>query len=356
MKKLTLFATMLLCTTFLSAQLITNTTVSKVLASEDFESKTPWINYDQTGANTVLSNSQGGTGSYNWSTTWGGACVNNNESAIGGTNCMQVHWGGYTILEGFIIDLTKIYQLEVMVHPAGGNDGTWNNCAAIHLFTFDDSNLWQTQGLRIRLANGGAGGNPNTLYADWWEGEAGTYTNSMILDYSANLADYYINSDNTAAYWIPLKVIFTGQGTKASPFLIDYYLNNKFVGSQSLNSLYWLGDQMIGFGRYGSDSDHGKFDNLKISVLSQSSTGINSINAGGNYYFNNKDCSINFKGNSLNSSTHYDLFNSIGLRVFSGIFEGTKAIIPQSKLHKGVYIAKINNGEKVNSVLRFLVN
>jgi hypothetical protein len=353
MRKITLFVTMLICTTFLSAQLIKNTTVSEVLASEDFEKDSVWITFDQAGLDLNLHNSFGGSQSYKWSNAWGGAAFNSSESASGGTKCMQIHWGGYAILEGLVLDLNKIYQIEVMVHPAGGNDGTWNNCSCVHLFTFDNSQLWQTQGLRIRLANGGAGGNPNTLYADMWLGEDGAYSNAMIFDYNTNPGDYYVNGTE-AAYWLPLKVIFTGLGTTTNPFLIDYYLNNKFVGSQSLNSLYWLGDQMVGFGRYGGDNDHGKFDNLKISTLTQT-TGINPVEAENTYYFNSSDYSINLKGNSLNSPIHYDLFNMVGVNVYSGSFEGTKAIIPQSKISKGLYIAKINDGKDANSILRFLV-
>ena len=351
MRKVTFF-TMLLCVNLLNAQLIKNTTVSKVLSSEDFENKSAWVNYDQAGASLLLDNSQGGTEPYKWSSAWGGAAVNGDQSAIGGLKSMQVHWGGYAILGGYTIDLTKINQIEVMIHPADGNDGTWNNWAALHLFTFESSELWQSQGLRIRLMNGGAGGNPNSLGIDVWEGEAGTYRNASIIDFNANSSDYYVNG-TTANYWVPLKIVFTGGGTTANPFLIDFYLNNKFVGSQTLNSLYWLGDSMIGFGRAGGN-DPAKFDNIKISLLT-TTTGINTIKQDDNYYFNNSDFSINFKGSSLNISKRYELFNTIGMKIYSGLFDGAKAIIPSTKLLKGVYIAKIYNGNDVNTSLRFVV-
>lgn len=352
MKKLTLF-TMFLCVNLLSAQLITNTAVSNVLSSEDFENKSTWVNYDQAGASLLLDNSQGGTESFNWSSAWGGACVNGDQSAIGGLKSMQVHWGGYAILGGYTIDLTKTYQIEVMIHPAGGNDGTWNNWGALHLFTFESSELWQNQGIRIRLMNGGAGNNPNTLAIDVWEGDAGTERNANIIDFNSSINDYYVNG-TTASYWVPLKVIFTGEGTTTNPLLMDFYLNNKFVGSQTFNSLYWLGDSMIGFGRCGSDPDAAKFDNIKISLLSKT-TGINTNIQDDNYFFNNTDFSINFKGSPSNNSNRYELFNTIGVKIYSGLFLGNKAIIPSDKLPKGVYLTKIYNENNTHSSLRFVV-
>ena len=351
MKKLTLFATMLFCASFLSAQLIKNTTVSEVLASDDFEKDSVWINFDQASLKINLDNSFGGTQNFKWSSAWGGAAINKGASALGGNKCMQVHWGGYAILEGYTIDLTKIYQVEVLMHPAGGNDGTWNNWAALHLFTFDSSELWQTQGMRIRLMNGGTGGNPNRLDIDVWEGESGTYRNLTVLDFNSNPNDFYING-NTAAYWIPLKIIFTGDGSVLSPFLIDFYLNDKFIGSQSLKSLYWLGDQMIGFGRNGSDTDAAKFDNIKISKLTQS-TGINETVKIQKFTFNSSDNSINAIGYENNSKLIYDIYNSVGRKIHSGYFNGSKAIIPVN-LNCGVYIAQINDNSKLYNY-RFIV-
>ncbi|MBE0654736.1 MAG: T9SS type A sorting domain-containing protein [Bacteroidales bacterium] len=239
---------------------------NSLLASDTFEDDTPWVNYDQEGAPVALNNALGGETNYSWS-PWAGIAVNDGNSAVGGTKCLQAHWGGIANIRGFIADPDETYQLELLVHPPSGNDGTWNNWAAIHLYTFDNTDVWQNQGFRIRLMNGGPGGNPNNLAVDYWEGETGEYKIDFAYSWAENPSGVYINGANAAAFWIPVKIIFSGQGTTESPVKIDYYINNILRKSSIYNNIVWTGDRMIGLSNNGNDGDVARFDNIKLTRL-----------------------------------------------------------------------------------------
>ena len=258
--------------------LFTSLELDEVLASDDFEETEPWINFDQENVDTKLNNAMGGSQQYQWTNTWGGACVHEGKSAVDGNNCLQIHWGGTVRLQDFTIDPDKIYQLEVMVHPLGGISGEWNNWAAVHLFVFDQSNVWQNQGVKIRLSNNDVSGNsPALLALDVWEGEEGTERPVNLLNFSDKWQEYTIDDaeDGTPSFWVPLKLIFKGKGTTDNPFMIDFYLNDEYVASQSFDDLYWLGDSMIGFQNGSDNEDLCRFDNFKLSVMRDSSSSEN---------------------------------------------------------------------------------
>ena len=56
-----------LFTQFSQAQVISNTTVSEVLASDSFEDDAPWKNFDTPDMTLGLNNELGGTQSFTWS-------------------------------------------------------------------------------------------------------------------------------------------------------------------------------------------------------------------------------------------------------------------------------------------------
>lgn len=258
--------------------LFTSLELVEVLASDDFEEIEPWINFDQKNVDTKLNNALGGTQQYHWTNTWGGACVHEGKSAVDGTNCLQIHWGGTVRLQDFTIDPDQIYQLEVMVHPIGGISGEWNNWGAVHLFVFDQSNVWQNQGVRIRISNNDANGNsPALLGLDVWEGEEGAERAVNLFEFSDKWQEYTIDDaeDGTPNFWVPLKLIFKGKGTTDNPFMIDFYLNDEYVASQSFDDIYWLGDSMIGLQNSSDNEDLCRYDNFKLSVMRDSNSSEN---------------------------------------------------------------------------------
>lgn len=347
----------LLYADLISAQLIKNVQVSEVLASDNFEDHPAWINLDQAAIKDKLglNNALGGTQNYQWSDQWGGACINSGTDPTGGNQTLQVHWGGYVVLNGFQIDPLSTYQLEVIMHQPGGSDSNLNNYyGCVHLFIFQSSQIWQTQGVRVRITNGGAGNVINDLGIDTWEGEDGVESNSSLFNFDQNKDMYYIQGTTPSDYWIKLKIIFTGEGTAKSPFLLDCYLNDKYVGSKSINDLYWFGDMMVGLGNTGTTSDITKFDDFKLSKLTQT-TATPSVKSDLRCYFNNTEKSINLISATENSSIQYELFNSIGMKVYSGLFDGSKAMIPVSGLQKGIYIAKISKGKESIVNYKFVV-
>ena len=307
MKKL-LFL-LLITANVINSQTITNVRVTNILGSDAFEGDTPWVNFDTPGYNFGFNNQLGGINSYSWSRAWGGAAINSGASASGGSQSMQIHWGGIVPIQGFIYNSSKIYKFEVMVHPPSGNDGTWNNWGAVHLFCSNNSNLWQTTGLRIRLTNGGPGGNPNRLAIDLWEGESGTYRFVEVKDFSANPNDYLVDG-TSGKYWIPLMIEFTGAGNATNPLKVDFYLNQTFVGSQSFNNLAGLGDNLIGLSQNGNDGDVAKFDNVKISELASNIVNINS-DTNSSSLVNCSSCDVTIKNSSRLLIDQTTNFNSI---------------------------------------------
>ena len=337
------------------AQLITNVSVSNILGSDSFEGNTPWVNFDSQGYNRSLNNQLGGVQNFSWSSDWGGAAINSGASASGGTQSMQIHWGGVERIQGFVYNSSKIYQLELLVHPAGGNDGTWNNWAAIHLFVANNSNLWQTTGIRIRLNNGGAGASPNQLALDIWEGAQVNYVGVTVKDFNSNPLDYYVDG-TSAKYWIPLKIVFTGAGNTNSPFKIDFYLNNSFMGSQSITNLTGFGDGLIGFSRNGSDSDNAKFDNIVLTELRNGTP--TEIQRTGNSneipYFSceNNTLNTNYTSDSLIT---FDVISTQGTIVYRGNISGNNTKIPMDKFDRGIYFIRINNSaESKPVILKFI--
>lgn len=252
------------------AQYFTDLEVVEVLASDDFEDGIPWVNFDQDDARVALNNAMGGTREYSWSNSWGGACVHEGKSAVAGNNCLQLHWGGTVTLQGFTIDPTEIYQLELMVHPLGGVSGEWNNWAALHLFVFDQTNVWQTQGVRVRLSNNDpAGKSPALIGLDVWEGEEGAERADNLFAFSDKWQEYTVDdaADGSPSFWIPLKLVFTGEGTEDNPLVIDFHLNDKYIATRVLDDIHWFGDRMIGIQNSSDNEDLCRYDNFKLSVM-----------------------------------------------------------------------------------------
>jgi len=353
MKKLTLF-TMLFCANLLNAQLIKDFKVSEVLASDNFEDHPAWINFDQATikGKLGLNNALGGTQTYQWSDQWGGAAINSGADASGGNQTLQVHWGGYVVLNGFQIDPVSTYQMEMIMHQPGGVDGNSNNYyGCVHLFIFQSSQIWQTQGVRVRITNGGTGNVPNDLGIDTWEGEGGVESNSSLFNFNQNKDEYYISGTNPLDYWIKLKIIFTGEGTTQSPFLLDCYLNDKYVGSKSINDLYWLGDLMIGLGNTGTTSDVTKFDDFKLSKMTKA-TALSNTKSDLKCYFNNSEISINISNNT--SASKIEMYNTVGENVYTCVSKDSKVVIP-SNIQNGMYVARITSLNGTNSNLKFII-
>lgn len=346
MKKIYFLVMSLLSFVFVQAQQIPNLKVAEVLASDDFEDDAPWVNFDQPGINTQLNNALGGTQSYQWLNTWGGAAVHEGKSAVNGAQCMQLHWGGNVSLQGFEIDPGKVYQLEVMVHPIGGKSGQWNNWAALHLFVFDNSNVWQEQGLRIRLSNNDpTGGSPSLLGLDVWEGEDGTERSVNIVSFSDKFLSYTINDAKDVAalnFWIPLKIVFKGEGSASNPFIIDFYLNDIFVGTETFNNLVWLGDRMIGLQNSSDNPDLTRYDNFKLSVLDNQS-GIHSMEAGKIVVTQTGKGALQVTSDVYGKDTAYRLLNISGIAVAQGVLESNQTMIPTHNLPAGIYLLQIES-------------
>ncbi|MEA4983175.1 MAG: T9SS type A sorting domain-containing protein [Paludibacter sp.] len=329
---------------------ITNTTVSSVLTSDNFENQSEWARCSS------LNNQLGGVENHSWY-YWGGQLAWPGISAVGGTKAMGVVWGGIVPLTGFAINTDSIYQIECLVHSTGGNDGTWNNWSGVHLFASDDTNIWQNSGVRIRLQNGATGigfSNPSRLITEWWEGINNTYHNVEVNDFSADPTVYQINGANENNFWIPLKLIFTGAGNSYSPLKIDYYLNDTFVGSTSLDNLSGLGDRMLGLARYGTSNDNAAFDNFKLTKLRNNTPSyVNSfmtnsievkdpVNKEFSVQYNNKSLGIEIYS-ATNSPAEYQIYNLAGIPLYTGNITKNKTVVATNELHRGVYIVKIVN-------------
>lgn len=330
----------------IQAQQLSGLQLIEVLASDDFEDDEAWVNFDQPGINTGLNNALGGTQDYAWADTWGGACVHGGKSAVSGNNCVQLHWGGSLVLQGFEIDQEKIYQVEVMVHPIGGMSGEWNNWAALHLYVFDSSNVWQSQGVRIRLSNNDpAGGSPSLLALDVWEGEDGTERPVNLLSFSEDINKYSIAdaADNTAQnFWIPLKVIFTGAGTIENPLILDFYLNDIFVATQTLDNIVWFGDFMIGLQNGADNPDVCRYDNFKLSVFGKGSD-IESVQTEKIVVTQVSKNQLQVSSDVFGQNVEYRLFNTSGLTLKQGILDSSLTIVPTGALASGVYVLQVKD-------------
>jgi len=326
---------------------ITNTTVSSILASDNFESQSDWARC------ATLNNQLGGTTNYSWY-YWNGQMAWPGVSAIGGNKSMGVVWGGVVPLSGFSINVDSIYQIECLVHPTGDNDGTWNNWSGIHLFSSNSTDIWQSTGVRIRLQNGTTGvgyGNPSRLITEWWEGTNNTYRNVEINDFSANPTVYEIDGTSATNFWIPLKLIFTGAGTSVSPLKIDYYLKDIFAGSTSFDNLSGLGESMIGLARFGYSNDHAAFDNFKLTKLKSNLAKVKSVTTNTSEITNQKiePFSIQYRAenrtleinSTVNSPARYQIYNLGGLTLYAGNINGGKTILSVDKLNKGIFIVNV---------------
>ncbi|MEA4983176.1 MAG: T9SS type A sorting domain-containing protein [Paludibacter sp.] len=359
MKKNYLFLIALVFSASVYAQQITGLQVLEVLASDDFEDDAAWVNFDQkTGIDVKLNNALGGTQQYNWSNEWGGACVHGGKSAVSGNNCIQLHWGGTVRLQGFEINPDKVYQLEVMVHPLGGKSGEWNNWGAVHLFVFDQSNVWQTQGVRVRISNNGEGGSPALLALDVWEGEQGTERPVNLLQFSDKWTEYTIDDakDATPGFWIPLKLVFRGEGSVAKPLIIDFYLKNKFVATQTFDNIYWLGDSMIGIQNGSDNSDVCRYDNIKLSVMSQG-TGLKQTIAEEISVSQLKEGNLQIDSEINGENIGYTVYNISGIAVKKGNLSNRITLINSTDLTSGVYILQVKdhltgNSKTVRTILK----
>jgi hypothetical protein len=168
MKKVSILS-IFLCEAAMSfAQSIAGLQIAEIIASDDFNNRPCWSQSDS-----VLNNALGETQTLHWSNTLmnGSVGYKYGKSALTGSAALTFYWGGSFILRGFTIDTTKIYQLEIMVHPEGGSSGGWNNYSAVHLFAKDDKTVWQSTGIRSRISNNAdtAGCNsPSRLAYDAW--------------------------------------------------------------------------------------------------------------------------------------------------------------------------------------------
>lgn len=349
MKKIYFLGMCLLAMMNIHAQQITGVQVKEVLASDDFEDDIVWTNFDVTGTglDLTLNNALGGTKTYNWSSAWGGACVHPGKSAVNGGKCVQLHWGGTLVLQGFEIDPEKIYQLEVMVHPLGGISDPWNNWGAIHLFIFDSYNVWQTQGLRVRVSNNGEGASPALFAYDVWEGENATESAHKFASFADEWKKYTINDayDETAAnFWIPVKLIFKGAGTVESPFIMDAYLNDQYVSSTTITDLFWKGDSMIGLQNGASNDDICRYDNFKISVL-ENVNGISTIEKNKVVVLQPQKGTLKIESDVYGKDIQYKLYSITGAVVSQGVLTEKNSIIPTQNFTTGVYILNVSDNK-----------
>lgn len=345
MKKIYLLVVFLVASVCLSAQQITGLQVVEVLASDDFEDDTPWVNFDNPEFNHKLNNALGGTQEYNWSDAWGGACVHEGKSATVGKNCVQLHWGGSLVLQGFEIDPEKVYQLEVMVHPLGGVSGEWNNWGAVQLFLFDNSNVWQSQGMKIRVSNNGSGGSPALLAYDVWTGDDGVESAHNLLNFADQWAAYTIDdaNDGTSSFWIPLKLVFKGEGTATDPFIIDFYLNNKFVETATITDLVWKGDAMIGLQNGADNADVCRYDNFKLSELGKGA-GIESSTKDDNISIKQVATGeLEIQSDLYGQHVEYTLFSISGVIVAEGKLINSTTNITVNSLTSGAYILQVKD-------------
>ncbi|MDR0506994.1 MAG: T9SS type A sorting domain-containing protein [Dysgonamonadaceae bacterium] len=346
MKKIYFLVMCLFASIGLYAQQITGLQVVEVLASDDFEDDEPWINFDQSGIDLTLNNALGGTQTYNWSDAWGGACVHLGKSAVSGEKCVQLHWGGTLVLQGFEIDPAKVYQLEIAVHPQGGMSGQWNNWAAVHLFVFDQSNIWQSQGIRTRLSNNDqAGGSPSLFAYDVWSGENGTEKFVNMLSFSEQIQAYTVNDAQDPAatgFWIPLKMVFKGNGDTEDPLIIDYYLNDIFIHTAVINDLVWKGDSMIGIQNGADNADLNRYDNFRLSVLGEPQ-GINPVTLKKLSVGQHEKGTLKINSDIHGKNTGYKLFNVTGMSVAQGVLTGETTAVPVGNLSAGVYILHVSD-------------
>jgi hypothetical protein len=350
MKKIYLFFIALAFSVSLCAQQITGMQVLEVLASDDFEDDAAWVNFDQSGIDVNLNNALGGTQQFNWSNEWGGTCVHAGKSAVYGNQCIQLHWGGTVRLQGFEINPDKVYQLELMVHPTGGKSGEWNNWGAVHLFVFDQSNVWQTQGVRVRISNNGEGGSPALLALDVWEGEEGEERPINLFQFPDKWTEYTIDDakDATPNFWIPLKLVFKGEGSVAKPLIIDFYLNNKFVATQTFDNIYWLGDSMIGIQNGADNSDVCRYDNVKLSMLGLAA-GLKQAIAEKISVSQLIDGNLQIDSEINGDNIWYTMYNVSGIAVKKGNLSNRITVVNSKDLTSGVYIIQVIDNHSGNS-------
>ena len=339
---------------FSNAQSITNKVVSRVLASDNFENQTYWAQC------AALGNQLGGSANFSWF-NWGGQFACGGVSAIGGNLCLEFGWGSsVTPLTGFVFDVDSIYQIDCLIHPTGGNDGAWNNNSGIHLYATNNTDVWQNSGVRVRISNGETGvgfGNPNVLIVEWWEGANKSYSNTTIKDFSATPTAYSIDGISGANFWIPLKLVLTGEGSVAKPLMIDFYMKDSYVGSTSLNNLSGLGDKMLGLTRYGGGTNHAAFDNFVLTTLKTPVvTDVSSKKATDVLLkYNNINRSLEITAPNI-IAANYQVYNMAGKSVLNGMIYSNNALVNVEKIGKGVFVLNVSDNSGItNKTLRFMV-
>ncbi len=248
----------------------------EVIASDDFEDDEHEISFDQPeyAHQAPLNNALGGNQDYRWkpwTSTWDGGHIAKGKSARSGIQCMQIHKDGLLLLDGFTIDPTKIYQLEVDIHPGGGvsTDG-WEDWAGIDLYTLKQpQHEWSEPAIRIRINNSIEGKAPFQINGDFFTYDNRTFNSSKIFDFNSNKQKYTMNDavSNDPEYWVPLKIVFSGEGSTENPIIIDYYLNNELVNTSSYKNIVWKNDWQIGIRAAGGSVAPSYFDNFKLSTL-----------------------------------------------------------------------------------------
>jgi len=346
MKKIYLLALNICFSTLLFAQQITNIEEDVVLGSYDFEGVTQWQAFNQAGAPTAFNNALGGSESYNWP-AYAGLAVNPTASDVSGTKCLQSQFAAVTNIEGFVIDPNEIYQFEFMLHNRGG--GGW---AGVHLFTLDRAPagvFTETQGIRLRFMNGSGG----YLVTDYWKD--GAKPEHAIYGVNDNAAiDYYVDGYNNLDYWIPVKIIFTGEGTTASPVKIDYYIDGTFVksGEYIIDS---RGDNRLGIMNAGGDADLPKYDNVKITKMKPSTLSIDKLEQQELAVYPNP--ATDFIQLTLNAeksaNLRYNIFDLTGKSIKSSVYTDNQNI-DVSSLQKGVYFAQVLSDNVVLNTCKFI--
>ncbi|WP_430813810.1 T9SS type A sorting domain-containing protein [Carboxylicivirga sp. RSCT41] len=319
-----------------------------VLGSYDFEAVTAETTFNQTGAPTYFNNALGGTKNYNWP-AYGGLAVNASAGAIGGAQCLQSQWAAVTNIEGFVIDPKEIYQLEFMLHNRGGSG--W---AGVHLFTIDRDPVGvfnETQGIRLRFMNGSGG----YLVTDYWKD--GAKQEDAIYGANDNAEiDYYVDGYANADYWIPVKIIFTGEGTVASPVKIDYYIDGTLVksGEYVIDS---RGDNRLGIMNHGSDADLPMYDNVKITKMKSVATAIGNMeqqDVNVTVYPNPATDFIQIKWDGEKSANlRYNIFDMTGKLIKSSAFSDNQNI-DVSSCQLGVYYVQVLSDNVVLNTCKFI--
>jgi hypothetical protein len=185
---------------------------------------------------------------------------------------------------------------------------------------------------------------------DVWEGEDGTERTIRLLNFNDDPNKYYINGTDNR-YWIPLKIVFKGEGTIDNPLIFDVYMNDIFVSSQLFDNIVWLGDYAVGLQKNGDGTDLPKFDNIKISEL-ELLTSLENTNYDNRFYFNSKDASIHMKEECRNA--YYELYTITGVKIRKERITGPQTFLPVNSLTQGAYLLRVINENDQSQTIRII--